>query len=377
MDKSSKRFLWGLLGIILVFFGIQNFESVKLGAGLLLGVISPLLYGCAIAFILNLIIRFLERFLTFGPFKNRTFRRVVTITLSLLIVLAVIGGLVAGLIPEIKASGALLLEKLPGVITQFVDFCVNRLHLPEQWFANVQNIDVRTLAETLFQSGLIQQVLSSSGSFVGGAVMSILDFLIGLFFSFYILMQKEKLDKDVGRLSKIYLKPSTHEKLQHLVYSMDEIYSGFISGQCMDALILGTMVSVTLALFRIDYALLIGILVAFTALVPVVGAFLGGAIGVFLLLMVSVKDALIFLTAFLILQQVDNRLIYPHVVGKSVGLPPIWIFAALVIGGNIGGILGMLLAIPLFALIYALLSQEVRRREKEQEAAAKDGKETE
>lgn len=364
MDKSSKRFLGGLLGIILFFFGLQNFEAVKRGAGMLLGVIAPLLYGCAIAFILNLIIRFLERFLTFGPFKNLVFRRVVTITLSLLILCAVVGGLVAGLIPEIKASGALLMEKLPGMIRDLVDFCVHRLGMPEHWFAGWNNLDVAGLAETLFQSGLIQQVLSSSGSFVGGAVMSILDFLIGLFFSFYILMQKEKLDKDLGRLSKAYLKPATHEHIQHVVYSMNEIYSSFISGQCLDAVILGTMVAVTLIIFGIDYALLIGILVAFTALVPVVGAFLGGAIGVFLLMMVSVKDAIVFLVAFLILQQVDNRLIYPHVVGNAVGLPPIWIFAALVIGGNIGGIFGMLLAIPLFALIYALLSQDLHKREK-------------
>lgn len=363
MDKSSKRFLWGLLGIVLFFFGMQNFEAVKLGAGMLLSVIAPLLYGCAIAFVLNLIIRFLERFLTFGPFRNLVFRRIVTITLSLLILVAVVGGLVAGLIPEIKASAALLMEKLPGVIKQTVDFCVNRLGMPVHWFAEVQNLDVKTLTETLFQSGLIQQVISSSGNFVGGAVMSILDFLIGLFFSFYILMQKEKLDKDIGRLSKAYLKPATHERLQHVLFSMDEIYSSFISGQCLDAVILGTMVCVTLLLFKIDYALLIGILVAFTALVPVVGAFLGGAIGVFLLLMVSVKDAVIFLVAFLVLQQIDNRLIYPHVVGNAVGLPPIWIFAALVIGGNIGGIFGMLLAIPLFALIYALLSQDLDRRE--------------
>lgn len=364
MDKSLKRFLSSLLGIVLVFFGMQNFESVKRGAGIIMSVISPLLYGCAIAFFLNLIIRFLERFLTFGPFRNRTFRRVVTIILSLLILLAVIGGLVAGLIPEIKASGALLVEKLPGVIRDTVDFCVNRLGMPEKWFDPVENLDISTLAETLFQSGVIQQVLSSSGSFVGGAVMSILDFLIGLFFSFYILMQKEKLGEDLGRLSKAYLKPAAHDRLQVVMYSMNEIYSSFVSGQCLDAIILGTMVAVTLALFGIDYALLIGILVAFTALVPVVGSFLGGAIGVFLLMMVSIKDAVIFLIALLILQQVDNRLIYPHVVGNAVGLPAIWIFAALVIGGNMGGILGMLLAIPLFALIYALLSQDLRKREK-------------
>ena len=148
---------------------------------------------------------------------------------------------------------------------------------------------------------------------------------------------------------------------------MDEIYSSFISGQCVDAAILGTMVTVVLAILGIDYALLIGILVAVTALVPVVGAFLGGFIGVFLLLMISVKDALIFLIVFLVLQQVDNRLIYPHVVGNAVGLPAIWIFTAIIIGGNFGGIFGMIFAIPLFALVYSLLSEDLKKREGKEE----------
>jgi len=367
MDKSSKRFLWSLLGIILLFFSIQNFEAVKTGFGMVMGVLSPLLYGCAIAFVLNLIIRWLEKYLTFGPFRHPVFRRVVTICLSLLILVAVVAGLVAGLVPEIKESGTLLAAKLPDMIAQTVDFLVLKLGMPEAWFTEIRKLDVAALAETLFQNGIIQKVLQSGGNLVGGAVMSVFDFLIGLCFSFYILMQKEKLGRDLTRLCKAYLKPETSSRLLRIVSAMDEIYSSFISGQCVDAAILGTMVTVVLAILGIDYALLIGILVAVTALVPVVGAFLGGFIGVFLLLMISVKDALIFLIVFLVLQQVDNRLIYPHVVGNAVGLPAIWIFAAIIIGGNFGGIFGMIFAIPLFALVYSLLSEDLKKRERKEE----------
>ncbi len=364
MDKSSKRFLWSLLGIVLLFFTIQNFEAVRGGIGLVLDVIAPLFYGCAIAFLLNLLIRWMERYLTFGPFTNRTFRRVTTIILSLVIVLGVVSGLVAGLVPEIRSSIQMLSQQLPGTISQITDFCIQRLGMPEAWFAGIRSVDVANLAQTLFQSGLIQKLLSSGGNFVGGAVTSVLDFIIGLFFSFYLLMQKEKLGRDLRRLSKAYLKPDVSDWIQHVAESMNDIYSNFITGQCLDAVILGTMVTVVLLIFGIDYALLIGILVAFTALVPVVGSFLGGLIGVFLLLMVSFTDALIFLVALLVLQQIDNRFIYPHVVGNAVGLPAIWIFVAIIIGGNIGGIFGMLLAIPLFALIYSLLAENLRYREK-------------
>ena len=363
MEKESKRFLWSLLGIVLLFFTVQNFEAVKVGFNMLLELILPLIYGCAIAFVLNLIVRQLEKVLTFGPFQKKNFRRAVSILLALLILAGVLAALVAGLVPEIKDSGSLLVERLPGYIQKLVDFCVVQLGLPESWFTDLENLDVGGLVEQLFQNGIIQQVLQSGGSLVGGAVTAVLDFLLGLCFSIYLLMQKESLIHGIKRLSKVYLKPAHHERLMQIGITTNEIYSKFISGQCLDAMILGAMVTVALAIFGIPYALLIGIVVAFTALVPVVGAFLGGAIGVFLLMMVSVKEALVFLAIFLILQQVGNRLIYPHVVGNAVGLPAIWIFAAIIVGGNFGGIFGMILAIPLFAMAYTLVAQDLRKRE--------------
>lgn len=369
MAKDLRRFLWGILGIMLLFFSIQNFEAVTGGLSRIIGLVLPLVYGCAIAFLLNLIVRQLEKILNFGPFRSKTFRRVTSIILSLLILLSLVAGLVAGVVPELRDSGALLVNRLPGYMNGIVDFCVNQLDMPANWFADWKPEDIIGVIQTLFQNGVIQELLQSGGSIVGGALTGMFDWLIGLCFSFYLLMQKESLCRNLKRLSKAYLKPETHERVMNVGKAMNEIYSGFISGQCLDATILGFMVAVTLALLKIPYALLIGIVVAFTALVPVVGAFLGGFLGVFLLMMVSVKQAIIFLAAFLILQQVDNRLIYPHVVGSAVGLPAIWIFVAIVVGANFGGIFGMIFAIPFFALIYSLLSQDLKKREREQEEA--------
>lgn len=363
MKKESKRFLWSVLAILIVFFSIQNIDAVKSGLAKLIDLVMPLIYGCAIAFILNLIIRFLEKYLTFGPFKNRVFRRVVTIILALVLLLAVVTGMVAGLLPEITSSGQMLVDRLPGMLEKVRDFGVETLSLPEEWFAFLQAPDIAGILETLFNNGIIQQLVQSGGSFVGGAVTTVSDILLGLCFAIYLLMQKEVLIAGGKRLIRAYMKPESGQRLIYVASSMNEIYSSFITGQCLDAVILGTMVTVTLAIFGIDYALLIGILIAFTALVPVVGAFLGGAIGVFLLLMISFKDAVIFLIAFLVLQVIDNRLIYPHVVGNAVGLPAIWIFAAIIVGGNLGGIFGMLLAIPMFALAYSLIGEDVQKRE--------------
>lgn len=363
MKQEMKRFLWGVLGIVILFFTIQNFQAVKTGLGMIVDLVLPLIYGCVVAFILNLVVVPLERVLTFGPFRNKTFRRVVSVLLSVILIVAVISGVIAGLVPQVKESGALLMEKLPHALDQTVDFLVNRLHLPVEWFSGLMNLDISQMVETLFQNGIIQQLLASGGNIVGDAVTVVLDVLIGLCFSFYILMQKEKLGEGIRRIAKAYLKPETNQKLLHVFSNMSEIYRSFISGQCLDALILGTMVSVVLAIFGIHYPLLIGIVVALTTLVPVVGSFLGGAVAFILLLMVSPREALIFLVVLLILQQVDNRLIYPHIVGNAVGLPAIWIFVAIIVGGNLGGIFGMLLAIPLFALIYTLLGQDLRKRE--------------
>ncbi len=365
MEKENRRFLWGLLGIVLLFFTIQNIDAVKTGLRTVLGLILPLLYGCVIAFVLNLIVRRLEPFLQFGPFRHQTLRRVISILLSLLLLTGALAAIIAGVVPEIRDSAALLMEKLPDTLDRLTDFCVDTLGMPEAWFTKTSDFDITAFFGTLLQDGTFMNVLKSGGSIVGGALSVVLDLLVGLCFSFYILMQKEKLSRNLTRLAKAYLKPKTNERLVRVVRSMNEIYGSFISGQCLDALILGTMVAVALALFRIKYSILIGIVVAFTALVPVVGAFIGGAVGAFLLLMVSPKDAVVFLVLFLVLQQVDNRLIYPHVVGSAVGLPAIWIFAAIVVGGNLGGIFGMILAIPLFALFYTLLAQDIRKREEQ------------
>ena len=377
MKKEYKKLLWGLLAIVLLFLTIQNYEMVIAGVKNVVAIVLSLLYGCLIAFIVNLVMKNLEKVIKFGPFKKKKLRRIVCMILSFVIIFGLIAGIVALVVPEVTESAKMLVEKLPGFIKWGVDTCVNRLHMPEKWFESFGNStgtvtpegggttgEPESIVSNIWGLDFIQDIIKSGTSFVGSMIMFIVDLVIGLCFSFYLLIHKEDLIDSAKRICNNYMKPRTAQKVIHIGSRMNSIYGSFMSGQVIDALILGTMVTVTMLIFKLPYAILIGLVIAVTALIPVFGAFIGGAIGAFLLLMVSPKQAIIFVVMLVILQQIDNHLIYPHVVGKSVGLPAIWIFIAVIVGGYVAGIAGMILTIPLLALVYGLLCEDMELREK-------------
>ena len=198
------------------------------------------------------------------------------------------------------------------------------------------------------------------------------NFIVGFVFACYILLQKEKLLYQLRKLLEAFLPEKAAEKIWYVGQLTEKIFSNFITGQCVEAVILGAMFAVTLSIFKFPYALLIGVLIAFLALIPIFGAFIGCVLGAFLILMVDPIKALIFIVIFLVLQQIEGNLIYPRVVGGSVGLPAIWVLAAVTIGGSLMGVLGMLIFIPLVSVFYTLLKQTVNRRieEKYKKASA-------
>ena len=192
-----------------------------------------------------------------------------------------------------------------------------------------------------------------------GALVS---FFIGFVFAVYILMAKEKLAGQGRQILYAFLKEQTADKVLYVLGLSSKTFSKFISGQCLEACILGLMFFVTMTIFGLPYAMLISVLIAFTALIPMVGAFIGCAIGVLLILMVSPLKALIFLAMFLVLQQIEGNLIYPHVVGGSIGLPSIWVLVAITVGGNLMGVAGMIIFIPICSVLYALFRLYVKNR---------------
>ena len=219
---------------------------------------------------------------------------------------------------------------------------------------------------------MLNSTITAAVSIVSGVTT----FGIALVFAIYILLQKETLSAQMKKLMRAFLPDQVTENILSVADLAYNTFSHFLTGQCLEAVILGTMFFITLSVLRLPYALLVGVLIAFTALIPIFGAFIGCVIGAFLMLMVKPLDALLFVAVFFILQQIEGNLIYPHVVGNSVGLPSIWVLVAVTIGGSAMGIAGMLIFIPLCSVLYSLLRGMVyaRLEKKNQEQKKNRGK---
>ena len=209
------------------------------------------------------------------------------------------------------------------------------------------------------RNGFGENVLASTFWVAERAINSTVNFFIALVFSFYILAQKEKLGNQASRVLRAYTPDKVYETSMRVFKLLHDNFSKFITGQCIEAVILGTLFVVSMTVFRFDYALMIGVLIAFTSLIPIVGAFIGCIVGAFLILVVNPFQAVLFVILFLVIQQIEGNLIYPHVVGNSVGLPSIWVLVAVTIGGSLLGVVGMLIFIPLMSTVYALVRESV------------------
>lgn len=380
MERNQKEFLKGLFFIAAFVCLVWRFQTVIAVLKTCFSIISPLIYGCVIAFILNLIVIRLEKHMTRGIWQKKPIRRSFSIVLSLVLFLGVLSAMLAGLIPEIVKSAGVLQERLPDIIQDTAAFIENTFHMSGSLLKELEEFEVSgDMLYKLMENETFLSLIKTSGSVINAVAGVFTRFLIGFFFAFYILMQKEELTIKVKRLVCVYLPEKAGKNTIIFFSKAYKVYSDFITGQCVDAVILGVMVMISLFLFQIPYPVMLGVIVAATALVPVVGAFVGGGVGMFLIAIESPVQALLFLIIFLVLQQIDNKIIYPHIVGSAVGLPSIWIFAAIIVGGNISGIAGMFLGIPMAALLYTFWGEDLRRREREkrQENAQETDNETE
>ena len=213
---------------------------------------------------------------------------------------------------------------------------------------------------------------NGAGSVLGGtmeAAKSIISgvstFFIAFVFACYVLFQKERLSVQVRKLMYAFVPEDWTDILIALGSVTHKTFSSFLTGQCVEAVILGCMFFIVLSIFNFPYAMLISVLIAFTALIPVFGAFIGCGVGTVLILLVNPMKGLLFVVVFLVLQQIEGNFIYPHVVGNSVGLPSMWVLAAVSVGGSLMGVVGMLIFIPIVSVVYTLLRGIVNRRLKE------------
>ena len=368
--QNIKGLLLVVCGGVAFYCALQNLDVVWGAVRGLLGILAPFLLGGALAFVLNVPMRAIERHLLQNSRRGAKLRRPLALVLTLLAVLGVlalaslvigpgIADAVMSIIREIPAAFDRLQKQLNGLAESLAAY----LPMIQEWLAGV-NIDWESLSRRVLEyaQALGSGIVSSGGGFIGGVVSGVSTFVIGLIFSFYILLQKEKLSRHGRQVIYGLLPLRQADRTLEILRLASRTFSSFLSGQCLEACILGTLFAVAMTIFRMPYALLVGVLIALTALIPIVGAFIGCAVGALLIAIDDPWKALWFIVLFLVLQQVEGNLIYPHVVGSSVGLPSIWVLAAVTLGGSLMGISGMLFVIPLCSVLYALFRAYVKDR---------------
>lgn len=372
LDKETMRKIKELIVFtIVILIALWNYTLIFGALKFLVNIIFPFLMGGAIAFVLNVPMSFLERNI-FKQDKLKQKKRLqkasrpLSLVLTILIVLSTIALVMFVVIPELGTTFALLGKSIqqfmPKVVRQAEELFNNNKEvvallgsLDMDWQEMLNGI------AAFFKNGA-GNVLDSTFSVAKNIVSSVATFFIAFVFACYILLQKEKLRVQVRKILYAYLPEKKVETVLAVCSLAYKTFSNFLTGQCVEALILGLMFFVTMSVIRLPYALLVGILIAFTALIPIFGAFIGCVVGAFLILMVAPVKALIFVVMFLVLQQIEGNLIYPKVVGNSVGLPSIWVLAAVSIGGSLMGVVGMLVFIPLVSVVYTIFRGDVYRR---------------
>ena len=406
LNKQTFRKLLILVGFgVLLNFAVQHLDTLDGAFSWVFAIIEPFVLGGVLAFILNVPMRAVERFL-FPPKKTSVIetvlikegelqdkagevirnsipgakkqppkrprfdidriRRPVSMIVTLLLVAAVVALVFGIVLPELIRTGTNLITNMPGYF-ESASVWVNKLLEDNPAILSyindiIQQINLDEMSSRLMQflqdSELIQNIFGTASSLVGGVVTA----FIGLIFSFYILMRKEQLARQCKMILSAFLPRGVVERVVRIARLTSSTFSHFLSGQCTEAVILGFLFFIAMSVFKFPYALLCSVLIGFTALIPIFGAFFGCIVSALLILMVEPQKALWFVIMFLILQQVEGNLIYPHVVGSAVGLPSLWVLVAVTVGGSMFGILGMLFFIPLASVLYAILRDTVYRR---------------
>lgn len=373
-DKTRKDIIIIISYIALVIFALVNFSKIFVFLGKVISIFSPFLLGIILAFVLNILNNFIEKKI-FGKIKPskiwNKIKRPLCITLSLILVFLTIFFVMNLLIPQLKNSASLFTDTLPAYKEDIIGI-LNKFDVDESTVNKVgEYLDNFGKVITDYIKGNSKDVITVTTEVATSVINIISKGIITLVFAIYMIAQKETLSRQINKVMKAYLKPKTINKINTVGTLANKTFSNFVTGQCLEALIFGSLVFVGMLIFRFPYASTIGVLLGFTALIPIFGAFIGTAIGFILIMMVSPVKAILFVVFIIVLQQIEGNLIYPRVVGKSIGLPGMWVLLSVTVGGSIGGILGMLIATPLCSLLYALFTKMVNDRLKSNKIVTK------
>lgn len=371
LNKRNKKLIILLAAIIiLACLAIKYFSAVASFFLHILDACYALILGCVIAYILNIVLKKYEKI--YFPKSQKKIvkktKRSVCIALSVFTVLAIIAIVIIIVIPELYKCFELLSDAIPNTVHNVKawinsniksDFILNKVNSFEFSWKKLEPVLMGFFKVN--SSQILSSVISVTSSIIG----TVADTVIAIVFAIYILFNKEKLSRQFTKITKAYGKPDKNKKLLGYLKIADKTFSSFIVGQCTEAVILGFLCFIGMTILRFPYAGVTGAVVGLTALIPIVGAFIGAIIGAFLIFTVSPIKAVMFIIFLIILQQCEEAFIYPKVVGKSIGLPGMWVLAGITVGGGLFGIIGMLVGVPIAATVYKILQRSVNARIKE------------
>lgn len=372
MKLSWKVCLRAGITIVAIYLACTYWHTLAHAVGVALGAASPLLLGAAIAYVANILMSFYER--NFFPKSRKSavkkLRRPVCMALAFVTVGAMVVWLISTVLPELVKGVEMIVAALPSALSKAYAWLDEELQVGEL----LQELNLtfpgadfdwkKTISDAMniVMTG-VSGVVGVAASAVTGVVSTVVQVFLALVFAIYIMAGKEKLAAQCQRVSRTFIGERFTARALYILRVLDDSFHAFIVGQCTEALILGAMCFLGMMIFGFHNALTISMMVGFTALIPIAGAYIAGVAGAFMLFVESPLSALLFVIYLVILQQIEGNLVFPRVVGSSIGLPGVWVLAAVTIGGGVLGIPGMLIGVPLASALYRLLDRATRARE--------------
>lgn len=367
LEKNKKTIMELILFTVIVIFAFINISYIWIFIKYVIKIFMPFIIGAMMAFVLNVLLNVVENkiFKKLNQKNTKTWQKIkrpISLVTTFIMIIALIALILGLIIPQLKNTVELFTENFDSYKTESVELLekvgikqenINELN------KNLENLKDEVTNYVNENKNEIMQTTVGVATSVFGTITSI---VLGIVFAIYILLKKEDLTRQFKKLTKAYLPEKKQKTLEEISSLSNKTFGNFVSGECMEALIIGVLCFIGMLILQIPYAATISVLVGFTALIPVFGAFIGTAVGAFLILMVDPGKALIFIIFIIILQQLEGNLIYPKVVGNSVGLPGIWVMVAVTVGASIAGILGMLLSVPICSILYSIVRTKVNNR---------------
>lgn len=370
-DKFKEY--WGIVTYVVVLvYAIFNFSNLISGVKGIIGIISPFIVGIAIAFVLNLVMKIFEEklfsFLNDKKYKSYLkFKRPLSVSLTFITVFLVILSLISFIIPQLIDSISKLTNAVPSYMKSFEIF-ISKYVTHTEILNTVWNNFLSAWKEVIqFTGQVLASSLTSVVNITLGFTSGLFNFILSIIFSIYMLLNKEGLQLGMKKVLYSFSSKRFADRVMSLAKISNEVFSNYIGGQFIEAIIIGVLCFIGMIILRMPYALLISVLIAVTALIPIFGAFIGTIPSAFIILIIDPMKAIWFVIFIIVLQQVEGNLIYPKVVGGSIGLPPIWVMLAMIIGGNAFGFIGILLGIPIFSVVYKVFKEIVDKRLKKLE----------